>query len=138
MKDILGSKIAAIFTMVWSFTILNSLNIEYGILGSIFQIAWILAGYLFYTKEGKKRNLPPLYYFVSSILSFVLCIFLTDPIHSLLLKKYNWNLSIILICSILAFLSEYTFEIVTSVRKMFMSLMPVLREFLANKIKPKE
>ena len=138
MKDILSSKIAAIITMVWSFTILNSLNIEYGILGSIFQIAWILAGYLYNIKEGKKRNLPPQFYFVSSVLSFVLCIFLTDPIHSLFVKKYGWDVSNLFICLVLAFLSEYTYEVITSVRKMFMSLVPVLREFLANKIKPKE
>lgn len=138
MRDILGSKIAAIITMVWSFTILNSLNIEYGILGSIFQIAWILAGYLYNTKEGKKRNLPPQFYFVSSVLSFVLCIFLTDPIHLIVLKKYGFDLSNAFICLVLAFLSEYTYEIITSVRTTAMSLIPVIREFLANKIKPKE
>lgn len=132
LQKVVGAGTAA----VGSITIWNEMQIEYGIYGSIFQICWIIASYMFFVKQGKKRELPPMYYAASAFLSFVLSLVLTVPIHDLLQTWINKDVSLILIAAIIGIGSEYLYEIVTGIKKLIGDLVPELRRRLAKMINP--
>lgn len=121
---------------IGSVTIWKDLQIEYGIYGSIFQICWIIASYMFFVKQGKKRELPPMYYAASAFLSFVLALVLTMPIRELLQSWIGKDVSLILISAIIGIGSEYLYEIVTGIKKLIGDLLPELRRRLAKMINP--
>jgi len=138
MKEIVYERIAGVVLMGLTFNILPNLNVEFGVIGSMFQGLWILMGYLVSIKTGKRRNLPPLYFLGVTILSFALCVFLTEPVHELITNTLKWDVHVLFIIFVIALLTEYSYEIINKLLKMLESLIPDLREYLANKIKPKD
>jgi hypothetical protein len=137
MKEIVYERLGGFILMGLTFNILPNLNVEFGVIGSLFQGLWILMGYLFSIKSGKRRNLPPLYYLAATVLSFAMCVFLTEPVHELIQGTLKWDVHVLFIIFTIALLAEYSYEIINKLLKMLESLIPDLREYLANKIKPK-
>ncbi len=138
MKEIVYERTIGFIAMALTFNILPNLNVEFGVIGSLFQGLWILMGYLFSIKSGKRRNLPPLYYLAATVLSFAMCVFLTEPVHELLKGTLKWDINVLFIIFTIALLAEYSYEIINKLLKMLESLIPDLREYLASKIKPKD
>lgn len=138
MKEIVYERTIGFIAMALTFNILPNLNVEFGVIGSLFQGLWILMGYLFSIKSGKRRNLPPLYYLAATVLSFAMCVFLTEPVHEFFHQTLKWEVHILFIIFTIALLAEYSYEIITKLISMLESLIPDLREYLANKIRNKK
>jgi hypothetical protein len=137
MKDVILQKAVGFTIAAGGLSLLPTVNVEYGVYGAIFQATWILMGYLASVRSGKTRNLPPLYYVGNAVLSFILCVFLAEPIHLALHEWKGWNIDVLFIILVVAILSEYSHEIINRLIKMAESLIPDLREYLANKLKNK-
>jgi len=137
MKDILVQKLVGVGIAAGSLSLLPTVNVEYGVYGAVFQGTWILMGYLFSIKSGKSRKLPPLYYVGNAVLSFILCVFLAQPIHLAFEQWKGWQIDVKFIILAIAIISEHAYDIINKLIKMAESLIPDLREYLSNKIKPK-
>jgi hypothetical protein len=137
MKDVIVQKAVGVGIAAGGLSLLPTVNVEYGVYGAIFQATWILMGYLFSIKSGKKRNLPPLYYVGNAMLSFILCVFLAQPIHLALEQGKNWHIDVKFIILTIAIISEHAYDIINKLIKMLEGLIPDLREYLANKLKNK-
>jgi len=137
MRDVIVQKVVGVGIAAGGLSLLPTVNVEYGVYGAIFQATWILMGYLASVRSGKTRNLPPLYYVGNAVLSFILCVFLAQPIHLALEQWKGWHVDVLFIIAFVAIISEYSHEIINRLIKMLESLIPDLREYLANKLKDK-
>lgn len=137
MKDVLLQKVVGVSIAAGGLSLLPTVNVEYGVYGAIFQATWILMGYLFSIKSGRKKHLPPLYYVGNAVLSFILCVFLAQPIDLAFEQWKGWEIDVKFIILAIAIIAEHAYDIINKLIKMLESLIPELREYLANKIKPK-
>lgn len=133
------SKGVSTLLMVVSFNTLAKLNVEMGVIASIGQLLWIMLMYMANIKKGRKTSYPPLYYVVSSMVAFILGVFMAEPVHGFL-QNFSWlninKLPVMFWAFLFGIMAEYTYELVEGIKKQISSLLPELRKYIANKINP--
>lgn len=134
--DIFITKSLSMLLLFSSFTILTKLNIELGIISSIGQLVWVMLNYIANTKKGRKDNYPTLYYVVSSVVAFVIGVFVTEAIYAKASTVIGNAIPVGVYAFVMGIMSDYTYEIVEYSKKQIPILITEARKALVKIINP--